>query len=207
MSSSNKTTNLGLNQWVLTDPFLMEDMNADNKKIDAAVGANPFVKLLSDITQSNASQVDLSLSGIDLTQYAMLRIEACCGCTPANSLPYIYVRINNIAVASYYQYGDYNAYTYMFQGYASYATTIPACFTAEISGISGAQNTLAAVKNILGSLSYYGYMNDTHKLGTCPRCTVSIPKATTISSINVTTGDAAKYIQAGSEFTVYGVRK
>ena len=37
MSSTNKTTNLELNQWVGTDPVLMADFNADNAKIDAAV--------------------------------------------------------------------------------------------------------------------------------------------------------------------------
>ena len=39
MSSTNKTANLELNQWVGTDPVLMADFNADNAKIDAAVAA------------------------------------------------------------------------------------------------------------------------------------------------------------------------
>lgn len=39
MSSTNKTANLQLNQWVGTDPVLMADFNADNAKIDAAVKA------------------------------------------------------------------------------------------------------------------------------------------------------------------------
>lgn len=207
MASTNKTANLALNQWVLTDPLLMEDMNADNQKIDAAVGTNPFVKLLSVRTAVNASQVDLSLSGIDLTQYAALKIEACYGCTPANSVTYVYVRINNITSASYYQCGDINGIPYMFLCYASYSTTVPACFKAEFSGISGAPNTLASVKNILGDLRYYGYINNAHRFEVCPLATISLPKATAISSVNITTGDAAKYIQAGSEFTVYGVKK
>lgn len=37
--SINKTENLGLNQWVRSDPFRMEDFNEDNAKIDAAVAA------------------------------------------------------------------------------------------------------------------------------------------------------------------------
>lgn len=37
--STNKTENLGLNQWVRSDPFRMEDFNEDNAKIDAAVAA------------------------------------------------------------------------------------------------------------------------------------------------------------------------
>jgi len=37
MASTNKTENFDLNQWVGTDPVLMEDFNADNAKIDAAL--------------------------------------------------------------------------------------------------------------------------------------------------------------------------
>ena len=39
MASTNKTANYGLNQWVKTDPVLMEDFNADNAAIDAALKA------------------------------------------------------------------------------------------------------------------------------------------------------------------------
>ena len=39
MASTNKTENFALNQWVGTDPVLMEDFNADNAKIDAALAA------------------------------------------------------------------------------------------------------------------------------------------------------------------------
>lgn len=39
MASTNKTPNLGLNQWLLTDPFQVEDFNADNAKLDAVIGA------------------------------------------------------------------------------------------------------------------------------------------------------------------------
>ncbi len=39
MASTNKTPNFELNQWVGTDPVLMEDFNADNVKIDAALAA------------------------------------------------------------------------------------------------------------------------------------------------------------------------
>lgn len=37
MASTNKTENIGLNQWVASDPVLREDFNADNAKIDAAL--------------------------------------------------------------------------------------------------------------------------------------------------------------------------
>ncbi|MEG1242423.1 MAG: hypothetical protein RSD32_05660, partial [Oscillospiraceae bacterium] len=67
MASTNKTANLSLNQWVPTDPVLMEDMNEDNRKLDAALGAAVaairFDKLF-DITTTVASPcVELNLSG------------------------------------------------------------------------------------------------------------------------------------------------
>ena len=70
MSSTNKTSALGLSQWVLSDPFRMEDFNADNAKIDAAVAAVPYVKLLNVTTNAAPTQVDLDLSGIDLSQFS-----------------------------------------------------------------------------------------------------------------------------------------
>lgn len=39
MASSNKTAALGLNRWTGADKPKMEDFNADNSKIDAAVAA------------------------------------------------------------------------------------------------------------------------------------------------------------------------
>ncbi|MEY8420920.1 hypothetical protein AALA83_16815 [Oscillospiraceae bacterium 44-5] len=38
--SSNHTANYGLSQWERTDKVLMEDFNADNAKIDAALGGH-----------------------------------------------------------------------------------------------------------------------------------------------------------------------
>ena len=39
MAATNHTPNIELNQWVRTDPFCMDDFNADNTKIDAAIAA------------------------------------------------------------------------------------------------------------------------------------------------------------------------
>lgn len=39
MASTGKTSNYKLNQWIKTDPVLMDDFNADNSKIDAAIKA------------------------------------------------------------------------------------------------------------------------------------------------------------------------
>lgn len=209
MASTNKTTNLGLNQWILSDPFLMEDMNADNQKIDAAVSANPNVKLISVKTSANASQVDFDLSGIDLTKYAALKIEACYCCTPASTVGQVYIRINNISTASYYRPAtscSSAGYTsVLFSPYASYLTNVPASFNAEISGISGAPDTLATTKMVFGAITYFGYIT-APEIGT-GFGSIGIEKTTAISSINITSCSASGYIQAGSEFTLYGVKK
>jgi len=38
LASSNKTQNLGLNFWAATDPVLRDDFNADNQRLDTALG-------------------------------------------------------------------------------------------------------------------------------------------------------------------------
>ena len=41
--ASNKTTKLGLSQWLATDAILRSDFNSDNKKIDAALSNVPRI--------------------------------------------------------------------------------------------------------------------------------------------------------------------
>ncbi|MEG1404828.1 MAG: hypothetical protein RSC52_04905, partial [Oscillospiraceae bacterium] len=82
MASTNKTANLGLNQWVESDPFLREDANADNSRIDAAIGGlngkAEFIKL-KDITStaSGISQIDIDVSDIHFSdwQYIMVDVQ------------------------------------------------------------------------------------------------------------------------------------
>ncbi|MFB0920441.1 MAG: hypothetical protein QMB62_06115 [Oscillospiraceae bacterium] len=75
MSSTNKTPNLELNQWVLTDPFLMEDMNSDNGKIDAAVNSRALVKLAHIETTASCLVISLDVRGIDWSEYREVYIE------------------------------------------------------------------------------------------------------------------------------------
>ena len=208
MASTNKTTNLGLNQWVLSDPFLMEDMNADNQKIDEAVCANPYEKLISVITTANALQVDFDLSDIDLTKYAALKIEACFACTPTGAVAFPFIRINNLSDTVYYHTADDQGAagnrTYFFAVSGSFDTAVPACFRAELSGISGAPGTTAGSKYIMGECLSFGYLSG-NKCLFAEKAVLSL--ANEISSINLLTNTASGYFQAGSEFTLYGVKK
>ncbi|MBP8640856.1 MAG: hypothetical protein KBI01_08170 [Oscillospiraceae bacterium] len=210
MASTNKTANLGLNQWVLSDPLLMEDMNSDNQKIDAAVAEQTYKKLISITTAANAQQIDFDLSGIDLSKYASLRIEACYGCTPADTISSLYVRINNISTQSYFRPSDGSnsaGFTsVLFAPIASYTVGIPASFSASISGISGAPNSQATYKALHGELSYYGYLSGTPYIGQ-KSASITLEKTVAISSINILACNTSGYIQAGSEFVLYGVKK
>ena len=75
MSSTNKTPKLGLNQWVLSDPFLMEDMNSDNSKIDDAVSSRALVKLGHIETTASCLVISLDVSGIDWSAYREVAVE------------------------------------------------------------------------------------------------------------------------------------
>lgn len=89
MSSTNKTANLKLNQWVLTDPFNMADFNADNVKIDNAMGAMTVKKLMDVTLTAAAATVEFDLTGIDVSKYATFRVYQRAG---VNNL---YLRVNN----------------------------------------------------------------------------------------------------------------
>jgi len=99
--SSSKTAKLGLNQWQRSDFLIMDDFNADNAKLDAAVGAMPWWKLREVTTAATAAQVDIDLTGIDLSQYWDVIVYARLKCA------YVYLRINNLG-SGHYTYGDTN---------------------------------------------------------------------------------------------------
>lgn len=74
MASTNKTTHLNLNQWIASDPVLRSDFNFDNSKIDAAVNARALVRLAGGSLTAAASQISVSLTDYDLTQYMELQL-------------------------------------------------------------------------------------------------------------------------------------
>ena len=92
--SSGKTETLGLNQWQLSDAFLMEEMNEDNRKVDAAVTAVPYVKLLDITTKTDAAQIELDLSGIDLSPYLELHLIAVPQILSTDDDAEIFVKLN-----------------------------------------------------------------------------------------------------------------
>ena len=81
-----QTANYQLNQWEKTDRIQMEDFNADNAKIDAALKAeadaraaaataNCYVKLMDITLETECQKWDIDISGIDLRDYQKLEIH------------------------------------------------------------------------------------------------------------------------------------
>lgn len=70
---STQTEHIGLHQWENTDPFLREDFNEDNRKIDEAVGevaaVLPLEPLFDVTVQEAVSVVSLEMTGIDRSKY------------------------------------------------------------------------------------------------------------------------------------------
>lgn len=65
MSSTNKTANYNLNQWVSSDYFMMSDFNADNLAIDTALAGKANIctgTYTGNGTAGAASPVSLSFS-------------------------------------------------------------------------------------------------------------------------------------------------
>ena len=80
-----KTTNYQLNQWAKSDRVMMDDFNADNATIDAALKANadaiaaetaariaddPYPTICEVVTAQAKAQVSMDLSAVDLTEYS-----------------------------------------------------------------------------------------------------------------------------------------
>lgn len=202
MSSTNKTANLGLNQWVLTDPLLMEDMNADNQKIDAAVAANPYVKLMDITTSADAQQVNLNVSGIDLRKYAMLQIFTNATVNPFATASWIYARINN--EGAYYDESMYN-YQNTYQSYVAVFSAPKQSFSAirmEISGFLPSSSDASGpllIRSIgaCSAISYYMNAGYAYK---------PLSKISDFASINFLTDNSGVKIAAGSRFVIYGVK-
>ncbi len=208
MASTNKTSNLGLNQWVLTDPLLMEDMNADNRKIDAAVtaatGANYMVKLLDTTLSANAQQVDLDLSAIDLTKFSMITVLTAIKVAPLSTATNIHARING--AGAYVRTLDETSVIYRaFVGsvYPSMDTNYSSIIGMEIKGIPESLSVPYVMSLELSGSSYYYSNFYVH------RCLATLPMSTNtrINTINFITDNSSVYIKAGARFEVYGVRK
>ena len=82
----NYTENYQLNQWEQTDRVLMEDFNADNAKLDAALKTNAeavialanrsrFTKLKEITIQDYTTTVEIDLSDVEWNQWSKVHLD------------------------------------------------------------------------------------------------------------------------------------
>jgi len=97
MSSTNKTANIGLPQWVKSDALEMTDFNGAFAKIDEAFVKLPRQKLgYAEVKEEGLNLIEFDLSGVDTDQFAEFDIFA------DVSTQYVPMRINGEN-----QVGDY----------------------------------------------------------------------------------------------------
>ena len=134
-----KTANVQLNQWESTDRILRTDFNADNEKIDAAIGgmqaAMRVVKLLDVTTELAATQIDLDVSGIDLTAYQELWLYLRYGID--TEVGYIQMRLNGIN-----------------EGYTSSSSSYSHCYSVNLDN----QRGIKKITMELGTGVYVEYL-------------------------------------------------
>ena len=206
MASTNKTANLALNQWVLTDPFLMEDMNADNQKIDAALGAVAIAKLLDVTTSANAQQVDLDVSSIDFTKFSSIKVIASIRVTPLGTAQQLFGRINGAGANIREVFSSSSSLPLQtYAGYGFVCSTDGPCSTLELEltgfpAATTAQYLVALMSHgsslLNGSFWRHDYVG--MKL---------FDANAKLSSFSFLTDNSSVNIKAGSRFEIYGVRK
>lgn len=189
-----QTTNYQLNQWEKPDRILMDDFNRDNEKIDAALAAMPLRKLMDITTEQDVTQVDLDLSGLDLTPYSSLQVEM--HLAGATSNAHCYVRCNSISsgyVRGNVTYGNLCTFTLGLE-----ATAVVAHLTValERGGIVGAP--------------IYGYWTDSYNSffsqGTNSLGAIRTVNRDTLRVLNFVLSNADHRMFAGSRFIVRGVK-
>lgn len=102
-----KTNSFNLNQWEKSDRIMMEDFNADNAKLEAALNkiwdTFPLVKLMNQTLEEATTHTDLDLSGMDLTNYRLLRLSVR---FPSSSIPAYYLALQVNGLSTGYQASD-----------------------------------------------------------------------------------------------------
>ena len=72
-----KTTNYQLNQWEKTDRILMDDFNADNQKLEAALGAiGSYEELEEKTLENSANTISFDLSKLDWSKWQFIGVKA-----------------------------------------------------------------------------------------------------------------------------------
>ena len=200
-----KTTNYQLNQWAKSDRVMMDDFNADNATLDAALKANAdaiaaettarvagdvLVKLKEITVTSEIAQIDMDFSDIDLRSFSKLIIRPALACT------------DNVDYRLRFGSGEGTIFRhYVNREFANYDYA---------AGLGPTGREYAEVELCPGDGCYY---ITTRKLtstgGTVTVCTTNASNfgETGPNSLSLYKTSSAQYFTAGSSVTLYGVKK
>ena len=155
--------------------------------LQAQVDAMPFVKLREVTTSAAAVQVDVSMSGIDLSQYAYVMVVPILSCNEAT----VYLRVNGISDKYYDIGGTSRAYL------ASMGNQLNAYYhLVRLFGTGG---------QVVSIHEYAGYAGNGSAQYGILRSNSGVTPAT-VQTLNFVTSDGATMIEAGSKIAMYGVR-
>jgi hypothetical protein len=197
ISSTNKTSALGLNLWEPSDQLRRVDFNSDNEKIDTAVGQMSHVKLFDVAVAQNVQQVNLQFGSIDLSDFTRLELHLELSITTPASYP-IHIRLNNINSGYSVQpnYLDANnvisaSYLGNINGYNNDLTSGFANIYLRSNGLFHASCTSMSPAGI--NTTQNGFI----KLVNLAHCT----------SISIVASSTSTKIASGSKIVVYGVKR
>ena len=211
----NYTEVYQLNQWESSDRILREDFNRDNanteagllaigQKLDAAkeqlatkaalaalqaqVDALPFAKLLDITTSEETSQVDIDVSGIDLSQFVYLLIVP--RLVTSDELA-MYLRINDIE------------HYYDFSGSSNSGRI------ADVESYAGnCHSTLKLFGSDSGIVVVNEYADGKNRANNseCGGMTPPYGSESNFSKLSFTGASDSQTIAAGGRIVIYGVR-
>lgn len=197
---STQTEHIGLHQWESTDSFLREDFNEDNRRIDAAVGAVEEalsrVKLSQIVTQQDAQQVDVDLTGIDFSCYweVELRLEG-----SLSKQGGVNIRLNGAADSNAYEYISSSGNSYQ----QSYLGTLYLGYPGAEGRYNGGKAVLYCGPNYVSALcENYGSTNSSYRAYATSYSGVTFEN---LSVLNLIAGSGT--IDKGAVITIYGVKR
>lgn len=168
----------------------LESAKADKTALaalQAQVNALPLVKLREVTTSAAAVQVDVSMSGIDLTQYAYVLVVPMLTCNNAT----VYLRVNKIAEKSY----DVDDVSREYLASMSNRDNL----YYHLIRLFGTGTQLASMYEYVG---YNGHGNAQYAQ---LRASSGVTPAT-VQTLNFVSSDSTVKIQAGGRIKIYGVK-
>ena len=205
--STGKTENYNLNQWERSDLFLMEEFNADNAAIDAALAQCALVKLKTITLTEDTAKLSVDLSGLSLDSFRELHfsINACHNGTSPKTL---HMTLNDVSDADCYLYADMTTGN----SFATGATMPVGQLTGHAGGCqSGLKVELAlfdhGISYHCAGIAEYSNSNSgyTNYAGTLAMDNFLTPDLLTSVEF-LFAGSSAKLV-SGSAVTIYGLRK